>query len=216
MENVHRRRRRLPAPGTVIAAIALLVALGGTAYAAGVLPSNSVGTAQLQANAVVSSKVRNHSLLAADFKQGQLPRGEEGPAGSVGAPGPAGPAGPAGPTGPAGSKGSTGATGSQGPQGPPGFSALDYVAQDFGPYPAHTQYGGEVSCASGKHAVGGGVETEGDYGQQSVNSTYPSDGSGSGGRGTNGWTAYVDNTSGTTLGFTVYAVCAAASSVTGP
>jgi hypothetical protein len=32
-----------------------------------------VGTAQLKANAVISSKVKNHSLLAADFKPGQLP-----------------------------------------------------------------------------------------------------------------------------------------------
>jgi hypothetical protein len=49
-----------------------------------------------------------------------------------------------------------------------------------------------------------------------VNSTYPSDGTGSGDAGTTGWTGYVDNLSGTTLGFTVYAVCASASSVTGP
>jgi hypothetical protein len=35
-------------------------------------PFNSVGTRQLQANAVVSSKVTNHSLLAVDFKTGQL------------------------------------------------------------------------------------------------------------------------------------------------
>ena len=134
MGNVHRgTRRRLPAPGTVIAAIALLVALGGTAYAAGVLPSNSVGTAQLQANAVVSSKVKNHSLVAADFKQGQLPRGVAGPAG------PAGPAGGPGATGPAGPAGPQGPGGSQGPQGPPGFSALAYVSQDFGPIAAHTQ-----------------------------------------------------------------------------
>src|SRR3954447_19132004 len=107
-ENVQRTRRRLPAPGTVIAAIALLVALGGTAYAAGVLPSNSVGTAQLQANAVVSSKVRNHSLVAADFKQGQLPQGEAGPAGAAGPAGQTGPAGAAGPNGPTGPAGAAG------------------------------------------------------------------------------------------------------------
>jgi hypothetical protein len=211
-----RRRLKLPTPGTVVASIALLVALGGTAYAAGVLPSNSVGTAQLQANAVVSSKVKNHSLVAADFKQGELPQGEPGPAGP---PGPAGATGPAGPAGPAGPKGSTGATGSTGPQGNPGaagFSALAYVARDFGPFPAHTQYGGEATCAPGKHAIGGGVMTDGGNAEQAVDSTYPSDGTGSGNEGTNGWSAYVNNLSATTLGFTVYAVCAAADSVTGP
>src|SRR4029077_14294419 len=45
-------------------------------------------------NAVISSKGKNHSLLAADFKSGQLPRGAQGPQGAQGAQGPAGPAGP--------------------------------------------------------------------------------------------------------------------------
>jgi len=58
----------------VIACLALAVALSGTSYAQIVnVPVNSVGTAQLKANAVISSKVKNHSLLAADFKPGQLP-----------------------------------------------------------------------------------------------------------------------------------------------
>ena len=73
-----------------------------------------------------------------------------------------------------------------------------------------------MTCAPGQHAVGGGVAAEGDVGQQAVNSTYPSDGTGSGDPGTRGWTAFVDNLSGSALGFTVYAVCAAAGSVTGP
>lgn len=71
----------------VVACIALIVALGGTGYAAIKLPRNSVTSAQ----------VKNRSLLAVDFKLGQLPRGPIGPAG------PAGPAGPQGPAGPGGS-----------------------------------------------------------------------------------------------------------------
>ena len=60
----------------VVASIALLVALGGTSIAAvGNVPLFSVGTPQLKANAVISAKVKNRSLLAVDFKQGQLPRG---------------------------------------------------------------------------------------------------------------------------------------------
>jgi hypothetical protein len=75
----------------VIAYAALFVALSGSAVAAGVaLPRNSVGTAQLQANAVVSAKVRNGSLLVADFRPGQIPSGPPG------ATGPVGPAGPRG------------------------------------------------------------------------------------------------------------------------
>src|SRR5215216_439651 len=80
--NVLKRFR--PSPGMVIACFALLLALGGTGYAASqALPRNSVTSVQ----------VKDRSLLAKDFKAGQIPRG---PAGPAGAPGPAGPAGPAG------------------------------------------------------------------------------------------------------------------------
>ncbi len=99
--------RRRPSPATVIAAIALLVALGGTGYAATALPADSVGTAQLKDNAVISAKVRNGSLLRVDFARGQLPAGPRGLPGLAGPAGPTGPTGPAGPAGPAGA----GATG---------------------------------------------------------------------------------------------------------
>jgi hypothetical protein len=96
------RRFGRPSPAIVLASIALLIALGGTSVAAvsAVVPRNSVGTPQLQANAVVSQKVRNGSLLRADFANGQIPKGPRGPAGPRGAQGPAGPAGAAGPAGP--------------------------------------------------------------------------------------------------------------------
>jgi len=67
--------------------VALVLSLAGTGVAAVelVVPRNSVGTAQLKNNAVVAAKVKAGSLLAKDFKTGQLPAGP-----------PAGPAGPAG------------------------------------------------------------------------------------------------------------------------
>jgi hypothetical protein len=49
-----------------------------------VLPRNSVGTAQLRDSAVTGAKVKDRSLLAKDFKRGQLPRGAQGPAGPPG------------------------------------------------------------------------------------------------------------------------------------
>lgn len=77
-----------------IALLALFVALGGTAYAAVTLPSNSVGTRQIKpkgvkgadiaSNAVTSPKVKNGSLLAADFKPGQLAQGLTGDKGADG------------------------------------------------------------------------------------------------------------------------------------
>jgi hypothetical protein len=80
-----------PSPAMVVACLALVVALSGTSYAALVnVPANSVGTAQLKANAVVSSKVKDGSLLATDFKAGQLPAGPAGPKGDTGNPGPPG------------------------------------------------------------------------------------------------------------------------------
>jgi hypothetical protein len=73
----------------VTATMALVVALGGTSYAAIKLPRNSV----------TSTTVKDRSLLSKDFKRGQIPTGKAGPAGAAG---PAGPQGAQGFPGPAG------------------------------------------------------------------------------------------------------------------
>lgn len=92
--------RRRPSPSMIVACIALLVALGGTSVAAvQALAPNSVGTAQLKANAVTTGKVRNGSLVRADFAARSIPVGPRGPAGPAGPAGAAGAAGPAGPAG---------------------------------------------------------------------------------------------------------------------
>jgi hypothetical protein len=78
--------RRL-SPSMMVACIALLVALGGTSVAAvSALPRNSVGSLQLKnsavigtkiaTNAVTSAKVKNGSLVTADFAPGQLGPGK--------------------------------------------------------------------------------------------------------------------------------------------
>src|SRR6185295_3484049 len=100
-EDAMRWKRFRPSPAMVVASLALAVALGGTGYAALVLPPNSVGTAQLKNGAVVGTKVKKGSLTASSFKAGSLPKGTPGTAGPAG---PAGVAGPAGPSGPAGAK----------------------------------------------------------------------------------------------------------------
>ena len=84
----------------IVACVALVVALGGVSYAAGVLPKNSVGTAQLKkkavtgkkiaANAVTSGRVKNGSLSGVDFAAGQLPAGPKGDQGDKGDKGDAG------------------------------------------------------------------------------------------------------------------------------
>jgi hypothetical protein len=75
---MRRIRRLVPSPAMVVACLALAVGLAGTGYAVTRLPRNSVTTVQ----------VKDFSLLARDFKTGQLRVGPQGPAG------PAGPAGP--------------------------------------------------------------------------------------------------------------------------
>ena len=95
-------RDRLP---MIFSTTALLVAvlgvtpLGGAAYHA-VVPRNSVGTLQLQRNAVKGAKIApsavrtghvlDGTLLVQDFKPGQIPqgpKGDKGDKGDKGAPG---------------------------------------------------------------------------------------------------------------------------------
>jgi hypothetical protein len=142
-------RKHLASPAMVVAGAALIVALGGVSYAAGVLPKNSVGTAQLKKsavtaaklkkdavtgvklrnNAVTSAKVKNGTLLADDFKAGQLPAGPQGPKGDPGLqgiqgvkgdPGAPGPKGDPGAPGPKGDPGAPGPKGDKGAPGAPG------------------------------------------------------------------------------------------------
>lgn len=87
----------------VMATVAVFIALGAGAYAAG-LPKNSVSSKQIKSgavksadlanNAVTTEKVKDGSLLGADFAAGQLPKGAtgaQGPQGDQGVQGPAGP-----------------------------------------------------------------------------------------------------------------------------
>jgi hypothetical protein len=86
-----------PRHGTVVAYLALGVALSGTSYAAATLSRNSVRSTHIQngqvrapdiaRNAVRSSRVADGSLLARDFRTGQLPAGPAGAQGPKGDPG---------------------------------------------------------------------------------------------------------------------------------
>ena len=76
--------RRHLTPSLVISVMALFVALGGVSYAAIKIPQNSVGNTQLRKDAVTSTKVKDRSLLAKDFKSGQLPAGAKGADGATG------------------------------------------------------------------------------------------------------------------------------------
>jgi hypothetical protein len=101
----------------VVSTLCLFLLLGGAAYAATQVPSNSVGTKQLKNGAVTLQKVSKQT-------QSQL-KGATGPAGAMGAQGPKGDLGPlgeAGPQGPPGNPGAKGEDGAPGQQGPAGLS----------------------------------------------------------------------------------------------
>ena len=147
--------RRRPSPALVVACVALLVALGGTAVAAVVvLPDGSVGTAQLADDAVVGAKIRDGSvtshdianstilgtdirdrtLTKADFRKGSL------------LPGPRGPLGPQGP---------------QGEKGAPGTSGYQVVQKET-PLTSASPKGVTVLCPPGKKAISGGADVSGE------------------------------------------------------
>jgi hypothetical protein len=74
---------RRPSPSLAVALLALVVALGGTSYAAFKVPRGSVGHAQLRPGAVQSDVVKDGSLLARDLNPKDLPKGPKGDPGAT-------------------------------------------------------------------------------------------------------------------------------------
>jgi hypothetical protein len=97
---------------------------------------------------------------------------------------------------------------SEGPPGPPGppggLSKLEYVSA--GPNSA-SQQAVEAVCGTDLYVVGGAVRNRTLPG--TVRASHPSDGTGTGQRGTRGWFGVVAGGSGP---FSVYAICAPAAS----
>lgn len=142
--------QRLP---LVLSATALAVAvfgstpLGNAVVAA--LPANSVGTKQLKNKSVTAPKLKpgavttvqvlDGSLLASDFKAGQLPSGGQGAQG------------PAGPQGPKGDPGAAGAPGVSGIERVIALSANDSTSPKIV----------DATCPAGKKVIGGGHQLGG-------------------------------------------------------
>jgi hypothetical protein len=72
-----------PSPAMVVAVIALIVALGGTAFAANQLGKNSVGPRQLKRSAVTTGKIANNAVNGAKVANGSL-SGEDINVGALG------------------------------------------------------------------------------------------------------------------------------------
>lgn len=126
-------------PATIIASLALLFSLSGTAVAGALITGAQVKNSTLTGLDVMNESlgtndVKNGSLLPKDFKAGKLPAGAQGPAGPVG---------PAGPQG------------SAGPQGPSGVSGLEIVNATSA-LDSSTEKVMTAICPAGKKVVGGG------------------------------------------------------------
>jgi hypothetical protein len=63
---------RRPSPALVVAFVALVVALGGTSYAAFSLPKNSVGSKQIKNGAVTNSKLKKGAVTTGKIKNGTV------------------------------------------------------------------------------------------------------------------------------------------------
>jgi hypothetical protein len=147
-----KKRRWMPSPAMIVAILALIVALGGSAYAA-----SKISGTQIKNNSISLKKLNRHARIAtvnlpangpgqpgAEGKEGAAghngsngnegkagengkngEKGEQGDTGPQGSPGTPGAAGPQGAQGDPGSPGSPGATGPAGPQGPQGEPGLN-------------------------------------------------------------------------------------------
>jgi len=128
----------------VVATLALFVALGGTSYAA-----SKISGAQIKANTITGSNVKDGSLALADFKKADRARlvGPQGPVGPTGAPGTAGISGPAGPVGMTGAAGTNGAT-----------KLTIRTSDDLTPIASGTRNDVFAGCRPGERATGGGAD----------------------------------------------------------
>ncbi|MBK5219107.1 MAG: collagen-like protein [Thermoleophilia bacterium] len=104
--------------GLIVAVVALVAALGGGAYAAGLTG---------QEKSLIKKESKKFS------KQFSKQFAEAGPKGDPGAPGAAGGIGPVGPVGPSGPEGSEGPIGPEGPDGPTGPEGPTGPTGNIGP-----------------------------------------------------------------------------------
>ncbi len=186
-------------PAMIVAAIALLFALGGSAVAGAYitgaqiknntvtgldLKNRTVKNVDVAKNTINSLNVANGSLRALDFAPGELGSG------------PAGPAGPAGPPGPGGSAG---------PPGPAGIAGLEIVSVESASNSLSPKVA-DVFCPAGKRVVGGGALGLDAGGSIALDETFP--------MSNVAWRAraYEVNATGANWELRSYAICAAVAS----
>jgi hypothetical protein len=138
---------RIPSPAMIVAALALILALSGTAVASGLITgaqikNNTVSSVDLTNNSIQSVDVKNGSLKAVDFAPGVLTPGVPG------APGPAG------------------------PQGAPGLADVEIVMVD-GVNDSASSKQTEATCPAGKQLIGGGAHIVNAGSDVALDESYP-------------------------------------------
>jgi hypothetical protein len=192
--------RPRPTYANVTATLALFVALGGGAYAAGALPANSVGSKQLKRNTVVTAKIKNNavngskvlddSLTGTDINESSLAKVPSAAAADTAA----------------------NATAANSATHAAASAAVDKVTYKTAAGTAPASSAANVAtatCDSGQHVVGGGVKLD-NPGLGVINDSYPDS-------SYTAWTAHVGNgssgSSAAPFNFTVYAICTAITTV---
>lgn len=126
-------KTRRPRVGIIVACLALTVALGGTATAAGLISGN-----QIKNNTITAKKLKKNSVTRKQIRNRSITRAKLAPATIRSLKGNRGPEGPRGDTGAAGPAGATGATGPQGEPGAAGVVEPIYAASGNVNVPANT------------------------------------------------------------------------------
>jgi hypothetical protein len=186
-----------PSPAMGVALLALVLAVGGTSYAAVKLPAKSVGTPQLKNNAVTTAKVKNGAVTGPKLKQGAV--GAKALAGgSVGA-------GQVAPESLTGGQINEGTLGTVPSAASAPLQGLTYTAGS-GSLEPHTGLTVHGDCPAGLRPISGGLRVD-DPTTMYIVDGYPQG---------NGWTGNVANTDDNAHGFTGYVVCAQAGAGAGP
>jgi Collagen triple helix repeat (20 copies) len=151
-------RRTFPLPSMVVAGVALFIALGGTAIAAGSL----IHARNIAAGAVTSRTIRNGSIVPKDLssKTRDLLYGANGKNGIAGTNGTAGTNGANGANGPNGANGVDGTNGADGSNGTNGINGAAGANGANGP-----------NGANGVDGTNGADGTNGTNGTNGINGT---------------------------------------------
>ncbi len=202
-------RIKRPSPALVVSVIALVVAMGGTSYAAFSLPNNSVGNKQLKNNSVGNRKLQNGSVGNAKLRKGSV-SGANIQAGAItgsnlnlGALGTVPSATHANSADSA--TNATNATNAASAVTASRLGGVQYVSSASITNFAMTQNFGQATCPTGLFVSGGGVFGSAGL-SQSVNGSFPFS-STTANTPSDSWGAYMNNNSTTNASFTVYAIC---------